>query len=201
MGILNRFFVRSPQEQATLLNLKGIALAEKGNYKAAQELFEQSINLAPNLPHPRICLSNILLQNGRYSKAEEQLRFALNLNPDDKTRQDALINLANVRIYQKRFHEAVQLIEQAMDEYPVDNEIYYNAGVCLEQLGEWDRALENYHRSKNSFRNAKAQMGIDRLKQRMWQSPEMVTILSSYEGLKIQYPKCGNYSRYRMNQL
>ena len=90
MGLLDKMFAMGRHQRASLLNTQGIQLAKRGSYKEAQELFEQAIEIAPDHPHPKISLSNILVWDGRYSQAELQLKKALELNPDNKTQQDAL---------------------------------------------------------------------------------------------------------------
>lgn len=190
MGILDKLIRPNRAEQAMALNLRGIKVAKNGNYEDAQKLFEQSIALDPYLPHPRISLSNILLHDGRYSLAEAQLKEALELKPDPKTRQDALTNLASVRFHQKRYQEAVTLLEEAIRIFPADHEIYFNAGLMFEHLGMWERALDFYERSNRYSANTKAMASIQRVKQRMWTSPELTKILSSYSGFSAPYPQC-----------
>lgn len=193
MGLLDKLFAKRRHQRASLLNIQGIQLAKKGSYKGAQELFEQAIEIAPDLPHPRISLSNILVRDGRYSQAELQLKKAIELNPDNKTQQDAWNNLASICFEQKRYSEAIALLKKAISVYKPDHDIFYNIAISFEQLGEWEDALDYFNRSSKAFTNSKAEMGIKRVKQRMWQSCEMDQILDSYDsynGFDIEYPRC-----------
>lgn len=192
MGLLDKLFAKRRHRRASLLNIQGIQLAKRGSYKEAHELFEQAIEMSPDLPHPRISLSNILLRDGRYSQAELQLKKALELNPDNKTQQDAWNNLASIRFEQKRYSEAIALLKKAISVYKPDHEIFYNIAISFEQLGEWEVALDYFNRSSEALTNSKAETGIKRVKQRMWQSRKMDQILNSYKGFDIEYPICGD---------
>ena len=192
MGLLDKLFAKGRHQRASLLNIQGIQLAKRGSYKEAQELFEQAIEIAPDLPHPRISLSNILLRNGRYSQAELQLKKALELNPDNKTQQDAWVNLAGIFFEQKHYSEAIALLKKAISVHEPDHEIFYNIAISFEQLGEWKDALDYFNRSCKAFTNPKAEIGIKRAEQRMRQSREIEQILDSYKGFDIEYPRCGD---------
>ena len=190
MKLLGKLFAKRRRKRALLLNIQGIQLAKRGSYKEAQRLFEQAIEIAPDLPHPRISLSNILLQDGRHSQAELQLKKALELNPDDKTRQDALNNFACIRFEQKRYSEAIAILKEAISVYKPDHELFYNMAISFEQLGEWEDALGYFNRSNKAFPNPKAEIGIKCVEQRMWKSSEMDRVLNSWGGFNITYPKC-----------
>jgi len=192
MGLLDKLFAKGRHQRASLLNIQGIQLAKRGSYKEAQELFEQAIEIAPDLPHPRISLSNILVREGRYSQAEFQLKKALELNLDNKTQQDAWNNLASIRFEQKRYGEAIALLKKAISVYKPDHEIFYNIAISFEQLGGWEDALDYFNRSSKAFTNSKAEIGIKCVEQRMWQSHKMGQILNSYKGFDIEYPRCGD---------
>jgi len=192
MGLFDKLFAKGRHQRASLLNIQGIQLAKRDSYKEAQELFEQAIEIAPDLPHPRISLSNILLRDGRYSQAEFQLNRALELNPDNKTQQDAWNNFASIRFEQKRYSEAIALLKKAISVYKPDHEIFYNIAISFEQLGEWKDALKYFNCSNKALPNSKAETGIKRVKQRMWQSRKMDQILNSYKGFDNEYPRCGN---------
>ncbi len=179
---------------ASLMNSKGIMLATQGLFKEAQNMFEQAIEAEPDYPQARISLSNILLHNGRYSQAELQIEKAMELGLDDKNNQNALNNLANIRVAQKNYKEAIKRYEEAIAVYKPDHEIYYNLGIPYEQLGEWERALKCYQLSNDTHSNEKARAAASRIQQRMQRSQEICAILDSYSPLDIQYPEFGRHS-------
>lgn len=190
MGIFGNLFRRSNKQQALLLNRQGIDLARKKHFKEPQQMFERAIAMAPDLPHPRICLSNLLLREGRYSQAEFQLKKALVLNPDNKTRQDALTNLSNIYFAQKYYSKAIELLKEATSIYRPDDEIYYNMGIAFEQLGEWEEALSYLKQSNDIVPNQKTQTSIKHVEQKMWRSSEMELIIDSYGKFDSEYPEC-----------
>ena len=190
MGLLGKLIAKKRRQHAFLLNIQGIKSAKRGLYKEAQNLFEQAINIAPDLPHPRISLSNLLLRDGRYSQAKLQLNKALALNPDKRTQLDALNNLASVHFAQKCYDKAIELLKEAISVYNPDHEIYYNMGIAHEQLGNWEDALYYLRQSNAFFPTLKAQSRVEHVKQRMWQSSKTKHILDSYAGFNVKYPEC-----------
>jgi len=164
---------------ASRLNFQGIELAKQGLYQEAHHLFEQAIHIAPDYILPRINISNTLVHMGRYSEAERQLKIALDLNPGNKFQQDLWNNYGNLRLAQKRFSEAIDCYEKAISVFKPDPEIYFNLGLCFEQLGEWSKAMVYYERSNTISPHAKTQSGIDQVKQRMWRSCEIERLVNS----------------------
>lgn len=174
------------------LNIEGVRLVERGQYDQAQELFEQAIELAPHWPEARIRLAYLLLRKELLTQAEAHLKEALKSKfIDSKLKQDALNNLASIKYSQKNFSEAIDLLKQATTVYQPDHEMYYNIGICYQHLGEWEKAFNYLGRSTQAHKTLKAQVALENVKQRMWQSKELAEISDSIKSLKIDYPECG----------
>jgi tetratricopeptide (TPR) repeat protein len=190
---INEYKVYDPF-QSYQLNIQGIELAKEGDFKRAQEKFERAIEFDPYNPNPRISISNILIHYDRFTEAENQLNKALQLNPTKVNEQNIYNNLANLYVAKKNFSLALKYYKKSISVYKADHEIYYNLALCLEQLGDWDEALNYFKLSDKNSANKKAQLGIMRVKQRIVKKPEMIKILNSYKDIFSHFPFCGNSS-------
>lgn len=177
----SRYLKRKLKRSVLSLITRGIRLAENGFNTEAQHLFEEAIKLLPDFPEPRICLANIFLLYGRYSQAESQLKTALDLNPDKETKRDILNNIAWIYFAQKRYSRAIKEYEKIISLYGDDHIAYYNIGLSNEKLGLWDSALSYFNYSNSTLPNSKAQLGIKRVNEQKWCSPEIEKILNLYK--------------------
>jgi len=180
--------------QSHNLNIEGIRLAKNGYFKEALLKFEKAIELNPIDPNPRICISNILIIDGRYTEAETQLLKALELNPTRENEQNLYNNLGNLNASKKNFLKAIEYYKKSISVYQPDEQIYVNTAQCLEQLGEWDEALKYFELSYQYSANQKAYLGTIRVKRRKTISAEMDRILNTLKSKNYLFPKCGNHS-------
>lgn len=72
-----------------------------------------------------------------YARAEEQFRLALMAGPDDPA---TVANLASLRLAQKRFDEALALLQQVLERQPQLLNVRINLAICLRVLGRLDEA-------------------------------------------------------------
>ena len=118
--LMSSFRRRSQDWYAMELNMRGIDLYKRGLREEAQRVFEDAVETYPNIAFLRVSLSKMLMDQGRYSQAEDQLRKALQIASEPVTQRDALVNLAGIQYAQKHFTEAVELLEQAIEKHAPD---------------------------------------------------------------------------------
>ena len=86
-------------------------------------------------------LGTYYLMNGQYAKALEFHKEAIEYNDTDHSIRD---NLALNYFLCGNISMADETYESLMDEDPKFLEPYYNYGMVLEQMGEYEAAMENY---------------------------------------------------------
>ncbi len=96
---LKRGVILNPTKPSCLFNYaKGLATANQ--LSDAQTYFQQSINIAPSLPGPRIGLGVVLAQTGHLADARDQFAEALTLDPSNPEAK-------------QNFEQAQQMLSQA----------------------------------------------------------------------------------------
>jgi len=87
----------------------GLSYRHLGRFDEAAQNFELGLKLEPNNSSCLFNLGFIAERQGDTTKAETRFQEVLRINPDHP---EALLELANVRIAQKQFPEAKQLLEK-----------------------------------------------------------------------------------------
>lgn len=94
-----------------------------------------------------IILGNRYYQNGEFEEAEKQYRKALEYNPKH---EKAKYNLANALQKQKKFSEAVLLLEELAStskDTSIRSASYYNQGVAHSKVKNLDLSIESYKKA------------------------------------------------------
>jgi protein O-GlcNAc transferase len=110
---------------------------QAGNLQAAEQLYRQIVETAPNEPQAWRLLGVASVQLGRRQAAEECFRRAVALAP---SWADAHNSLGNVLREQGRFGEAVACYHRALELNPTYAEAYNNLGNVLNDQERWDDA-------------------------------------------------------------
>jgi tetratricopeptide (TPR) repeat protein len=70
---------------------------------------------------------------------------------------------ASIQTYEKGdYDQAIQLIQQYLQQKPADEQAYYYLGNCYFKKGEWDQAIEQYKKAlgvKPKYWEAQYQLG------------------------------------------
>ncbi len=129
----------------------GLSYRHLGRFDEALKYFEEGLKLDP---HNTSCLFNIGFieeRQGNYARAEDFLQQALHSNPDFP---EALLELANLRVKDKKFLEAIDLLRRfvKVSRDPADG--YYRLAMAersLHQTAAAQRDLNVFQTlSKNS---------------------------------------------------
>ncbi|MBI4249294.1 MAG: tetratricopeptide repeat protein [Elusimicrobia bacterium] len=136
-------------------------MMRSGRTAQAIELLENTLTNFPEDVDARCALARALAWERRYAPAEEQYAAALSQKPDYR---DALLGFAQLRRFQGRYDEALQLAERAAVLYSGDGEILEEKERILSVLDDlrWNRPrryafhAETLHENYNFAPNGEA---------------------------------------------
>ncbi|HMD85929.1 MAG TPA: tetratricopeptide repeat protein [Terriglobia bacterium] len=129
----------------------GLIYGERGDFNKALDALDRAQTADPNDSGPLSARGGVLLQVGRWKEAQDLLRKALKLNPDDVNALNGLGLVAWQNEHE--YEEAVAYFEQALATYvPSDSfnaslhnslgGVYCEMGRSLEAIGHFQHAVE-----------------------------------------------------------
>ena len=121
----------------------GIALAQLGRYREAEDQLRRAIGIRPGFPEAHFNLAGVLQSTGRYGESETPLRRALKLKP---AYLDARISLAMSLTLLGRLQEARDSYEKALVSAPSSVQALVGIGQ-IEALNGRLEAAESAYRS------------------------------------------------------
>ena len=107
--------VRPADEELRVILEAGFVLREAGNLDDAESVFRGVMELLPQSDVPRVALSTVQLQRGRFVEAEAACEEALSLKPDSLY---ARVHRAEARLFQRRREEAEAELKEVVDADP-----------------------------------------------------------------------------------
>jgi len=129
----------------------GKALELSGDLPGARDALLASLKLNPDQFEARLALGRVYLGLNDSNAAEDQFEAAVLLQPGSS---DAQINLAKALIHQKKFAQAVELLEVATEPSSRDPEIFELLAQAYSSLGRWQEAQRARLRAK-ALQNSK----------------------------------------------
>jgi tetratricopeptide (TPR) repeat protein len=130
------------------LNNRGVLSEERGELEAAQVDFEAAAMASPSLARAHANLAGVLLLRHEYDRALEEIRRALQLDPQEKV-------AFNVRglVYTDRgdYEGAIREFNEALrlaPEYPI---ALNNRGNAYAHLGRFEQAIADYNRALTQY--------------------------------------------------
>lgn len=142
LALAKRDYARKVEEDpACMLALKGLADAEAlaGNPDRAVELLRTALEIAPDSADLHYNLGAILLETGRFDKAEVQFKQVV---ASGKFQGKAWKSLGAIRFHQGRLAEAVGCMKKALRYQPADWQIWWNLSMLYERSGDISRAID-----------------------------------------------------------
>jgi tetratricopeptide (TPR) repeat protein len=109
----------------------------------ARVVLEKALALNPDLARAHFFYSGVLRQEGDYPGAEQHLRKVLAQYPKDRV---AVNNLGRVLFLQRKYSEAVAVLQQVLAIDPEDLQAHYNLMLCYNGLGNEKMAKEHQAR-------------------------------------------------------
>jgi tetratricopeptide (TPR) repeat protein len=113
-------------------NLLGLILLRAQRVTPALAEFRKAVGINPNFLEAHMNIGAVTLSFRDYKSAEDSFAKALTLNPDKKTRGEALVGLGVALRGQRKFQEAMKKYEEARKLDPSNVDIVYNMGILLQ---------------------------------------------------------------------
>jgi tetratricopeptide (TPR) repeat protein len=131
------------------------------NIDAALAVADQRLGDAPEDWEAHGWRGRLLAWKGRWSEGETEYRLVLDKVPDDI---EILTGLSDVLLWQKKYSEALQILDQARTISPSDPEILSRRARVLAVLGRTPEARAEYQQTLLfDTQNADARTGLDGL--------------------------------------
>ena len=118
----------------------GRAALQEGDVARARTVLEKALAIDPKLARANFFYAGVLRQEGNYDGAEQHLATVLAQYPHDRV---ALNNLGRVLFLQRKYADAVKVLEQVLAIDPEDLQAHYNLMLCYNGLGDEKMAKEH----------------------------------------------------------
>jgi len=136
---------REPNLGIAHLNLS-IALLQNADFEAARGEAEAADRLMPGTPHPPYVLALIAREENR---GEDAIRFFERVRRLDPRDTGAAVNLGQIHIQNRRYAQAIALLEPAFDDEPYSVTAAYSLGMALLRSGQEERGQQLVERSQS----------------------------------------------------
>jgi len=118
----------------------GRAALQEGDVARAKAVLEKALAISPNLARAHFFYAGVLRQEGDYDGAAQHLRTVLEQYPRDRV---AVNNLGRVMFLQRKYAEAIKVLQQVLAIDPEDLQAHYNLMLCYNGLGDEKMAKEH----------------------------------------------------------
>ena len=130
---------------------RGVALAMKGRFEAAEESFDRSAELAPDKNLPGVALGLVLMQQDRVPEAIHALRSRRERGNDDYMVHWFLAEALNRSGVQPGTDEEAEAVEALQKSVELNPELFQSRvllGKMLTRRGALDRAIEHLEKAR-----------------------------------------------------
>jgi len=131
-----------PKNPDGWVNLARVAVQE-GDMDAARPVLEKALALSPDLARAHFFYAKVLRADGNYDGAADHLRQVVAQYPRDRV---ALNDLGRVMFLQRRYADAVTVLQSVLTIDPEDLQAHYNLMLCYNGLGNEKLAKEHQAR-------------------------------------------------------
>ncbi len=128
-----------PQNPDGWVNI-GRATVQEGDMDRARTVLEQALALSPDLARAHFFYAKVLRSDGNYDGAAEHLHKVLAQYPRDRV---ALNDLGRILFLQRKYADAVKILESVLQVDPEDLQAHYNLMLCFNGLGDEKQAHEH----------------------------------------------------------
>ncbi|MGA7295188.1 MAG: tetratricopeptide repeat protein, partial [Terriglobales bacterium] len=141
-GAFEKVTEADPQNPDGWVNI-GRAALQEGDVARARTVLEKALALSPNLARTHFFYAGVLRQEGNYDAAAQNLTTVLAQYPRDRV---ALNNLGRIFFLERRYVDAVKVLQRVLAVDPEDLEAHYNLMLCYNGLGEEKLSKEHQER-------------------------------------------------------
>ena len=124
-----------------LLVYLGIAYVQSENPQKAVDVLQRANELIEEHCVVSLFLGRALKALGRLDEAEAELRRAIRLDADVS---EAWLDLANIYYSKREFGEAVEILNEALTQYPLDAPLRGLCATCFRKLGDFSAETEQW---------------------------------------------------------
>ena len=121
----------------------GRAAVQEGDMDRARVVLEKSLALSPTLARTNFFYAKVLRSGGNYEGAAQHLRTVLAQYPKDRV---ALNDLGRILFLERKYPDAVKLLQSVLEIDPEDLQAHYNLMLCYNGMGNEKLAKEHQER-------------------------------------------------------
>ena len=129
------------QPTASSYAFMGLWYRHEGQFDEAKTYFERGLKSDPRNAACLYNLGYIAVRQGLYAAGEKWLTEALQVQPDY---DDAMLELANLKMHEKKFEEALPLLRKCAELEPDPAPVYYRLGETERSLHQMDAAERDF---------------------------------------------------------
>jgi Flp pilus assembly protein TadD len=118
----------------------GRCAVQEGDMDRARTVLERALALSPNLARANYFYARVLRSDGNYEGSAARLRIVLSQYPRDRV---ALNDLGRILFLQRKYDEAVKMLQSVLEIDPEDLQAHYNLMLCYNGLGNEKLAREH----------------------------------------------------------
>jgi Flp pilus assembly protein TadD len=118
----------------------GRCAVQEGDMARARTVLQKALQLSPDLARANFFYAKVLRSDGNYEDAATRLRGVLAQYPRDRV---ALNDLGRVLFLQRKYAEAVKVLQSVLAIDPEDLQAHYNLMLCYNGLGQEKLAKEH----------------------------------------------------------
>ncbi|HKN71435.1 MAG TPA: tetratricopeptide repeat protein [Terriglobales bacterium] len=131
-----------PQNPDGWVNI-GRAALQEGDLARARTVLEKALALNPKLARTNFVYGSLMKSTGDYDQAAAHFQIALAQYPRDRV---ALNNLGRVLFLERKYSEAVKVLQRGLAVDPEDLQAHYNLMLCYNGLG--DEKMSKEHQAR-----------------------------------------------------
>jgi tetratricopeptide (TPR) repeat protein len=121
----------------------GRCAVQEGDMERARAVLEKALALSPNLARANFFYARVLRADGNYDGAAARLHIVLTQYPRDRV---AINDLGRILFLQRKYADAVKVLESVLAIDPEDLQAHYNLMLCYGGLGNDKLAKEHQAR-------------------------------------------------------
>lgn len=138
---------RSKQEGALILYYKGEELIYEEKYDEALKLFNEALDVCPDVGKVHLMRGFVYQKKGRVKEAENEYKIALSLPMDKKYIMKTYSRLGSLYLDKGLYEEAIGIYTKVINMNPNDALSYYNRAIGYERNNDFEKATLDYNKA------------------------------------------------------